>query len=96
MLEKRKTSVINGTEYEEMGPYCILCKSHMGEYYYSGGKQKGDLRNQPRMFLNPHKYESFDGNTCPECGTEYEYDEGNMIVLSDEDKKVLLALRQKG
>lgn len=95
-MSERKTSVINGTEYEEMGPYCTLCKSHMGEYYYSEGKQKGDPGNKPRMFLNPHNYESFSDNICPGCGTEYEYDEGNTIVLSDEDKMALLALRQKG
>ena len=95
-MTEKKTSVIDGTEYEEMGPYCQLCRAHMGEYYYGGGNRGKDPKDAPLMFLNPHGYESYGDNTCPECGTKYYYEEGNMIELTDEDIRALLALRQKG
>ena len=33
--------------------------------------------------------EGFYGGCCPKCGQEYGYDEGMMLVLSDEQKEVL-------
>ena len=95
-MPKRKTTIINSVKYKEMGPYCQLCKAHMGGYYYSQGKRNGSIGNGPLMSVNPHNYDSYGNNICPKCGTKYEYEEGNMIVLSAEDKKALLALRGKG
>jgi hypothetical protein len=95
-MSKRKITIINNVKYEEMGPYCKLCNGHMGKYYYSQGKRNGSIGNGPLMFINPHNYESYGDNICPKCGTKYEYEEGNMIVLSAKDKKALLTLRKKG
>ena len=79
------TIVENGIEYEEQGPYCQLCGAHMGLYYSDEGEPD---------FLNPHDYEDYGDNTCPNCGAEYEYTEGDALVLTEEDKEALLALRQ--
>ncbi len=81
-----RTTVINGIEYEEMGPYCQVCHAHMGRYYNEEAVAPGQ-----QMFINPHNYESYEKNTCPECGQEYYYDEGNVPYL---DPEVLEFMKQ--
>jgi hypothetical protein len=96
--QMKKIKIFNGTAYEEQGPYCCLCGAHYGDYYYSNGRFGWDTEastDKPLMFLNPHDYDSYSTNTCPDCGAVYDYEEGNMLVLTDEDKQALLALRRK-
>jgi len=80
-MSEEKTRVIDGVEYEEMGPYCDICGAHMGEYY---DPKKGS-------FINPHNYDEYSSNVCPECGQEYSYEEGDMPILDDEMKALILA-----
>jgi hypothetical protein len=49
--------------------------------------------HEPQMFINPHKYESYGKNTCPSCGMEYEYDEGDMMVLTKDDLAAIRKVR---
>jgi hypothetical protein len=73
-----KYTIFDGQLWEEQGPYCKICKAHMG--------------HNPDMtpcFINPHGYESYANNTCPDCGQEYEYEEGNMLALSEEQLQLL-------
>ena len=89
-----KFKMIDGHLYEEMGPYCVLCGAHMGQYYF-GDATYDEVQNRhfPEMFLNPHNYESYGTNTCPSCGMKYDYEEGNMMVLTDEDKEAIRKVR---
>ena len=84
----RKTTVIDGMEWEEQGPYCVLCGAHMGRLYN---------RDAPtgKCFINPHNYEEYGDNTCPECGQEHAYDERQMVVLNKEQLDVLRAMNPK-
>ena len=42
--------------------------------------------------------DKYGGGCCPKCGQEYDYDEGSMLILSDEQKAILRdnALRYRG
>lgn len=74
-----RTVVIDGKEWEEQDLYCEVCGAHMGELYnFETGK-----------FENPHNYEDYGDNECPKCGQKYEYIEGDVIVLSEEQKELL-------
>lgn len=84
-MAKIKTKIIDDIEWEEMGPYCKLCKAHMGIYYSYGSDP---------CYINPHNYESYGNNQCPECGAKHVYDEGNVLHLTEEELKVILAKRQ--
>lgn len=84
-MSEEKTRVIDGIEWEEMGPYCDICGAHMGEYY-NGNRGVG-----AECFINPHNYESYGTNVCPECGQEYSYEEGGMPELDEEVKALILA-----
>jgi hypothetical protein len=83
-----KIKIIDGVEWKECGPYCELCRAHMGRYYNSDGiKVEGE--KYPVHFLNPHGYESYSRNRCPECGQRYVYEEGNMLDLSEQQLQLL-------
>ena len=84
-MTEAKRVKIDGMMYEERGPYCQLCGGHMGTYY---NIDKGGI-------ANPHGRKPYGKNTCPHCGAKYEYNEGDMLVLTEEDKKALLAIRGK-
>lgn len=71
--------VIDGKEWEEMGPYCQICGAHMGELY---DPIKG-------RFENPYNYEEYDRNKCPKCGQEYRYGEGDVPILTEDQLKLL-------
>ena len=52
---------------------------------------------EPRTFLTDcglcgaeFKIECWGSGSCPKCGQEHEYEEGHMLVLSDEQKQILL------
>lgn len=79
-----KFTVVDGLKYKEQGPYCILCGTHMGMYYCADGEP---------TFLNPHGYKSYQTNYCPECGAEYDYEEGYMLVLSMDDLNAIRKTR---
>jgi len=81
-MSDTKTRMIDGIEWEEDGPYCEICGAHMGKYYNS--------EHDP-CFINPHNYEDFSNNVCPECGQKYSYEEGNMPVLDEEVIDFILA-----
>lgn len=67
-----------GTEWKQDGPFCDLCGFHFGEIY-----------NSEKGIKNPHGYESYDDNTCPNCGAEYKYNEGLTLVLTEKDLDLL-------
>jgi hypothetical protein len=79
-----------GVEWEEQGPYCELCNAHMGVYYNAIGVITPDqIGKWPTCFINPHGYEPYSENTCPECGQEYKYEEGLILKLSEEQLQAL-------
>jgi len=84
MTRKPRFKEINCLMYKEEGPYCILCGAHMGMYYCAEGEP---------CFLNPHNWESYSNNTCPECGAEYSYDEGTELNLTLEDLEAIRKVR---
>lgn len=88
MSDDKKTTIVDGVEWEEQGPYCIICNAHMGDYYNEEGVPV-EGEEYPNHFINPHGYEDFDSNTCPNCGQEYQYIEGDSIVLTDTQLEVL-------
>jgi len=89
-MTKRKTKIIDGVEWEEMGPCCELCKAHRGPYYNSKATEVGK-----RIFvINPHNYRMYGNNKCPNCGAEYIYGEAEVLVLNEKEKKIILAYRQ--
>ncbi len=85
-----KTKVIDGLEWEEEGPYCQICGAHMGSYY----RDEGTPKDENEHFANPHGYEDFSDNTCPKCGQEYEYVEGDTPVLSTQQLEALRKLQK--
>jgi hypothetical protein len=93
-MKKTKTKMIDGHEYEELGPYCQLCGAHMGQYYFQNATYD-EVKNChfPEMFLNPHKYESYGDNKCPSCKAKYVYDEGNVMVLTKADYDAIRKVR---
>ena len=66
-------------KWDEMGPYCEICGAHMGELY---NEKTGESSN-------PHNYEDYGDNTCPKCGQNYTYSEGDAIVLSEEQRSII-------
>jgi len=93
-MSKPKIKMIDGHPYEELGPYCELCKAHMGRYYFQDATYNPeDGTHTPEMFLNPHKYESYGDNKCPSCKAKYVYDEGNVMVLTKADYDAIRKVR---
>jgi hypothetical protein len=82
-----KTVVFDGVTYIEEGPRCEFCGCHMGKLYNPKAKE-GE-----KTFINPNNYNDFKRNRCRGCGMEYEYNEGMIPILSDEDKKLILKNR---
>jgi len=85
------TTLADGIAYEEEGPYCELCKAHMGQYY----NPNADYRKGEDIFVNPHGYESYGDNQCPNCGAEYFYNEGNVLKLTEEELQIIYKRRMK-
>jgi len=79
-----KFKEIDGLKYEEEGPYCILCGAHMGMYYCSDGEP---------TFLNPHGWEGYGNNNCPQCNASYPYEEGVDLELTIEDLNAIRKAR---
>jgi len=79
-----KRKIINGVKWELHPPFCELCGTHMGEMY-----------NVKHGWSNPNKHESYGDNTCPnpKCKQEYKYEEGDMMVLSEDDLNLLRKAR---
>ena len=84
MIARCKFKEIDGLIYEEQGPYCVLCGAHMGQYYCAKGEP---------TFLDPHNWQDYGGNTCPQCGAEYTYEEGNDLDLTVEDLEAIRKVR---
>ena len=91
MSDDLKVVVIDGKKWEEMGPYCQICGAHMGELYSQAEGIKGTkgTKGINGKFENPHNYEEYGRNKCPKCGQEYEYLEGDGIILSKEQLDIL-------
>ena len=71
----------DGKEIELHPPFCELCGTHMGEEYcFEDG-----------IWENPNEYNEYGNNTCPnpKCRQEYEYEEGCMMVLTEEQLELL-------
>jgi hypothetical protein len=89
----KKTCIIDGLEWEELGPYCELCGAHMGRYYRPNGIPRRTADDRNKCFINPHKHESYGKNKCPKCKARYLYDEGDMLVLTKADYKAIRKVR---
>jgi hypothetical protein len=85
MEQEIKIERIKGVKWELHPPFCELCGAHMGEMY-----------NVKRGWKNPYNHESYGDNTCPICFQKYEYVEGDRMVLSEDDLKLLRHARARG
>ena len=70
--------IYKGKKWEVEGMPCFICGTIMSELY-----------REEEGFANPHNYEDYGPNKCHNCGQEYHYDEGDMILLSKEQLALL-------
>jgi uncharacterized protein with PIN domain len=67
---------------QKHGFRCALCNAYMDMYY-----------SQKHGWIDPHHYDGYGDITCSKCGQEYKYEEGNMMVLSEEQLDALRKLK---
>ncbi len=84
--EGPRTRVVNGHTYEEVGPYCLICRHHIGDLY-NPNVSHNDPENL--MFVSTKEGEDYSDWKCGKCGQEYSYNEATTIELTDKQLKIL-------
>lgn len=84
--EDPRTRVVNGRTYEEVGPYCLICRHHMGDLY-DPNTRHDDPKNP--TFISTEEGKEYGDWKCGKCGQEYSYNEATTIELTDKQLRIL-------
>lgn len=79
-----ETYELDGKVYkaQKHGYRCQLCGTYMDQYY-----------SEKHGWINPHGFEDYGDNTCHACGQKYEYEEGGVMILTEEQLATLRKLK---
>ena len=90
MSKSNKLREIKGWMYEEQGPWCELCDTHMGKTLYCSTIPYDNDLGLKAFEPDPNtSWKGYFGGTCPKCGQEYTYEEMCVIELTEDQLNLL-------